>query len=304
MIGSIRTLPKDVYFYFGQKRKQANLKKHKYSSIFSENLLLQDLTENGFTRQHSLLSSNELLNIRQRYGLRKENFSKSNSNISLPFIGINFLQKIDYETGIGKLIREYFLICYRSEPVLQSMPTVVVTNPSIQREEFNEKMHRIPAFFHTDYPTELTVHLPLTDITSQTPRTMYLNGSSMASSVRPMKKYDATDVACKFESSELFAKAGDALVIDVTGVHKAIVSPQPRIMLQLKFTSGQNILESADPDKLNAQIELARSNFNNYRSYIKTIKEDWMQIPKADVLTPELKHQLIRLKNTIEPFFR
>ena len=179
----------------------------------------------------------------------------------------------------------------------------MVTNSLIQEKSFNEKIHKIPAFFHTDYPTEVTIHIPLTDITPKTPRTMYLDGSSMDSFVRPMKKYDARKVVNKFKTSELFAKAGDALVIDVTGIHKAVIEPQPRIMIQLKFTSGRNILTKLDQMKLNSQIELAQTNFSNYRNFIKLLHDDWVETTNSDLLTYRFKSDIVKLSDTIKPFF-
>lgn len=303
MLSSIRSLPKDTWYFIEQKRKQSNVKKYKISHDCTDDIILQDLTNKGFANYESLLDSQKLIYLREQYGLIKENFTKFDSNISLPFVNSTILKRLDYGTELGQLIKKFFHICYKITPVLQSLPHIIVTNSLIKQDSFNEKIHRIPAFFHTDYPTEVTIHIPLTDITAKTPRTMYLNGSAMDSFIRPMKKYDAKRVVDKFKSSELFAKAGDALVIDVTGVHKAVIEPKPRIMLQLKFTSEKNILNKLSTKKLNSQIEHARSNFRNYKNYIKLMNADWIETTKSNLLTSQLKSEIIRLSDTIKPFF-
>jgi len=127
---------------------------------------------------------------------------------------------------------------YGSLPVLQTIPSLVVTYPTISQVEHQSELDNFPAKWHTDYAGEFTVHLPLTDITASTSHTAYIRGS--AKGYLPLKAPNSSTSAVNPFFG--YASKGDALFLDVCGLHRANIRAGLRAMIQIKYTLGNDLL--------------------------------------------------------------
>ena len=303
MFSSIRSAPKDVRFFFEQLKKSRALNSYKAEGG-SSSPEMAAFFERGYNLYKNAIPLSVYSKLTDEYFVNEKWFLDTNSNIALPILQKELLKSIDYDSPILSYVQEYFRAFYRAEPNLQQVPKIIVTNPDIESKNFDAAKHRIPAFFHTDYPSELTVHIPLTDINDKTPRTLYLRGSHVSKSVRPMKKYVNTDHLSSFEHVELFAKSRDALIIDVTGVHKAVLSPNLRIMIQLKYTAGNDILDAdINYEKTKAILKNANSHFKKFKVYTRKLKDDWQAIFENTELTQKLRRELLSFEGQVLQYF-
>lgn len=303
MFSTIRSIPKDALFFLKQLEKGRALRSYRSidGAVSSQ---MKGFFSSGFKIVENIISQDTHAKLSDDYFIRAQCFSSTNSNISIPVLQKDFLKSIDYDSEALGYVKEYFRAFYRAEPHLQQVPKIIVTNPDIGHEEFDEARHRIPAFYHTDYPSELTIHIPLTEINEKTPRTLYLKGSHLSAAVRPMKKYTDCASLSSFEAVELFANPRDAIMIDVTGVHKAVLSASLRIMIQLKYTAGNDILNAnANLEKMRASLNNANAHFQKFDVYSHKLKEDWQAMIESVDLTGKLKSELLSFKWQVHDYF-
>jgi hypothetical protein len=222
------------------------------ASQFSEeipNIPLREFADSGYHIFRSFCDETEIDRLKSRYlNQRCGAYESNDGNVSMPFFDIAFIKRF-YESDTWRLLSMYGQVVYGSEPVLQVYPSIIITKPTFSQEEFSGRKHKVPALFHTDYPTELTVHIPLTDVTSDTNHTRFCNRSHRALRVQANRSYSETR-ANQYDQVHLLAEAGDLIAIDVTGIHRAdVVRDSLRIMIQLKFTSPRYVLRGLDWSK-------------------------------------------------------
>jgi hypothetical protein len=213
------------------------------------NIPLREFADSGYYIFRSFCDEPEISRLKSRYLNQSCGAYKSNDgNVSMPFFDGAFIRRF-YESATWKLLSTYGQAVYGSEPVLQIYPSIIITKPTFSQEEFSGQKHKVPAVFHTDYPTELTVHIPLTDVISDTNHTRFCTKSHRALRVQANRNYSET-LANQFDQVHLLANTGDLIAIDVTGIHRAdVVRDSIRVMIQLKFTSPRYVLHDLDWSK-------------------------------------------------------
>jgi hypothetical protein len=231
--------------------------------------ILRDFADRGYHVFRSYCDASELDRLRRRYLDDVGALPSQDGNIAMPFFDPQFMSRF-FESNVWSALSTYGRAVYGRAPVLQIYPSIVVTKPTFSQGEFVRGTHRVPASYHTDYPSEMTVHIPLTDITAQTNHTRFCVGSHRAAKVSPRGTY-AADATTPYEHVELFANAGDLLALDVTGIHRAdVVQDSLRVMIQLKFTVPRYVIAASDIGKA-AKHALASGAFVREQA---TFRED------------------------------
>ena len=115
---------------------------------------LREFAESGYYVFRSFLDESEISRLKSRYLNQSYITHKSqDGNVAMPFFDVAFIRRF-YESDTWKLLSKYGKAVYGSELMLQSYPLLVLTKPTFSQEEFSGKKHKVPALFHTDYPTE------------------------------------------------------------------------------------------------------------------------------------------------------
>ena len=131
----------------------------------------------------------------------------------------------------------FFKSIYKLEPVFQQSPLLIITKPGFNNKNEMKKNYKIPADFHTDYPTEMALHIPLNDLREGAIHTVYCKSSNRNIFVKSTSKYKE-EFAHRFEKINLVTKKGAGILLDTQGIHKANVNKRDiRIMLFFKFSS-------------------------------------------------------------------
>ena len=236
---------------------------------------LRRFADNGFYVFRNFCEESEIFRLRSRY-LCLDNLSSNDDNLGVPFFDHSFMDRF-YESSAWQMFSMYGRSVYGLEPVLQIYPSLIVTKPTFKQEEFSSKNHRVPAGFHTDYPTELTVHVPLAEISIETSHTRYCARSHRSLRVREQRRYDSSDVVDRFEHVHLLANAGDMIAIDVTGIHRAdVVRDSVRIMIQLKFTSPRYLLKGIDWSAAGTKARASRAFTENTAVFEEDLESSFL----------------------------
>ena len=249
------------------KKNQKNIFKSKKS-----NDEFYCLLTDGMVLAKNLINKTTINNWINKYHITIDSFRECDGNISFPFYNKE-LHNLLFESEFLDYLNMYYDLVYEKKPVLQQMPTLVVTKPKMNQVNFSHGNHNFPATWHTDYLTEFTIHIPIVDINSETNHTKYLKGSHTNFLIPPIgaiKVDETNNINC-------FAKAGDALFIDVDGWHRGHLQKGSfRAMIQLKYTIGNNKL-TFDPNnpKVKKAFERTEINTKNYDSLKNILKEDY-----------------------------
>ena len=201
----------------------------------SENSNIQDLLIDGFSIYDSFIDKNILNNIIRKYQLDEQNFKKSYTNVAIPILDDEFINYISNHKKINSIVEDFYFSTYGTKAFLQTPPSIVITNPSFKK---SKEDYSIPHKWHTDYKSEFTFHIPLTDINSDSTKTVYAEKSQNILSIDSQSNLNIND----YESNiiPLEAKKGSVIFIDVSGAHKAELG-KFRAMIQFKFTSGNDL---------------------------------------------------------------
>tara|TARA_B100000795_G_scaffold256358_1_gene228714 strand:+ start:2321 stop:3244 length:924 start_codon:yes stop_codon:yes gene_type:complete len=259
-------ISKKIKIFFARKNKKPLFQSKKKNKEFLT------LMSNGALLAENIVDKVTIENWIQKYKISNDNFIPCEGNISFPFYNKE-LHNLLFESEFLDYLNMYYDLVYGKKPVLQQMPTLVVTKPKMNQVNFLLGNHNFPATWHTDYLTEFTIHIPLVDINSETNHTKYLKGSHTNFLIPPLgaiKVDETNNINC-------FAKAGDALFIDVDGWHRGHLEKGSfRAMIQLKYTIGNNKL-TFDPNepKLKKALERTEINTKNYDLLKNTFKEDY-----------------------------
>lgn len=235
-----------------------------YSKI-KKNDPLYNLFNDGFDIYPNLISEDDIKYILKKYTNieNKNNSSSYDYNLIFPFFDKYILNKI-LNSNIISNINNFFLKVYKVKAILQQSPLLVITKPSIENHEMSSKI-KIPADYHTDYPTEMALHIPLNDLKNDMIHTIYCRSSNRDYLIKSTSKYNQ-QFAEKFERVKLVTKKGNGILLDTQGIHKANVKKNEiRIMLFLKFSSSSNIINNLDYSDVSTKSkESGYFTFNNF----------------------------------------
>ena len=244
----------------------------------SENSNIQDLLIDGFSIYDSFIDKNILNNIIRKYQLDEQNFKKSYTNVAIPILDDEFINYISNHKKINSIVEDFYFSAYGTKAFLQTPPAIVITNPSFKN---TKEEYKIPNKWHTDYKSEFTFHIPLTDINSDSTKTVYAEKSQNILSIHHQSNLNIND----YESNiiPLEAKKGSVIFIDVSGAHKAELG-KFRAMIQFKFTSGNDLLNELMKPQVYINLgEKFKENFLLSTNQLKTSFYD--DIKKFDNLS-------------------
>lgn len=274
MIRVLRALRIRSPLHFGSKKLHRML-----YSLKPENENLSCLIANGFFKYEAQIESKVIDDWMARYNIDTDLITPSDGNCIIPFFNHEVF-KLLTDSSFSRLLTLYFNAMYGCKPILQCTPSLVMTFPSIEQHEFKAGAHNFPANWHSDYVSEFTVHIPLVDITENNSHTLYAENTHTAFlNTPPEGPMNKTIVPS-------FAKKGDVVMIDVDGWHTGrLEGVNPRIMIQFKFTKGNDLLgvPSVRPsDKLIRQVERTKRCIRNYNTLVETLTEDYDYIKSND----------------------
>ncbi len=258
----------------GEYNKLLKKRRIKRKLEISKSSHICDLLNNGYSIYDSLIDIKILNNLIDKYQLNKKNFKKSYTNVAIPILDKEFIDYMSNHKKINSIIEEFYFSSYGTKPVLQTPPSIVITNPSIKK---NKEEYNIPHKWHTDYKSEFTFHIPLMDITSNTTKTVYAEKSQNIISVNSQSILKTDDL--KSNIIPLEAKKGSIIFIDVSGAHKAELG-QYRAMIQFKFTSGNDLLTEIIKPKsyYNLGVKFKENFLLNTNKLKKSFSDDLLKI--------------------------
>jgi hypothetical protein len=289
-------------FYIAKKYFRSKLFKNHSSFngiMTSSSLNFNNLLDDGVVVGKNLFDNNIIEKWKKRYGIDSQSFTPWVGNLSIPFFNQDVYSLLT-DSEMLFYVNKYFHIVYGMKPVLQQIPMLVVTYPSVNQEEYQNKSHNFPASWHVDYKSEFTIHIPLTEINNKTSHTKYLKGTQNRISRPP------GDLIVKPENKKLldcFATPGDMIFLDVDGWHRAQLEKGTiRIFLQIKYTIGNDQLFYSDPsDKQLNSMKKIKEVAKNYDKIKECLTEDLFFIKN---LPDNLEFKNILKNNSqLYPFF-
>lgn len=219
------------------------------------------LISKGTVRLENEIDNQLLDKWKKDYSIYQSSFESLSGNISFP-IYTKELHELLSNSRLSQLIDKYFKYVYRKKPVLQYVPHVMITYPSISQSEFNPIENHFPAGWHIDYPYEFTVHIPIERITLETSHTKYIDGSQYYYS-RPSMNIES--IENNNNVIDCIADQGDVLCLDVEGWHRAQLEKNSyRAIIALKYTSGNDLLYYTGSEKEKNVIEKSIKSFKQY----------------------------------------
>jgi len=260
-----------------RKQKAKSQRCEKLARAAGTNPDLSHLLEKGWCNLGGVSNTSFCQYMKQKYPLSDDTFLPCEGNIAWPVMD-DQIRDILCNTTFRECITDYFYCAYREIPILQMVPTITVTKPNITQEEYKHGFHAFPGAWHTDYPTEMGVHIPVNDITTQTTHTKYIETSN-----RVALEPDGLLLNDSFMEEtygpncivQCLAKAGEVLIMDTTGFHRAELNVEPRIVLQFKFTAGNDpILLKADNPSFKKTVGRVKENCGELEALKKMIKSD------------------------------
>jgi hypothetical protein len=269
--------------------------------IGAELLKLIDL---GWVNLEGAYGSEKALNMCRRYDISPGNFKADEGNYSWPIMNRELHGFLESDELLG-ILTGYFKGVYGKMPVLQTIPSVVVTKPSLEQQDFIHGKHRFPAVWHTDYPTEFTVHIPLCEINASTPHTKYIETSHRHLSGGHARAQPDADTSPDYKDkkvAECFAEPGDAILLDVTGLHRAQLTCMYRALIQLKYTCGNDtLIFDSQNEKFRGIVKVVREGFCQNDRLAERIAQDaaYIKHSKFDPIYRVIKESISTFESYI-----
>lgn len=260
-------------FFLLKKRLEIfnKIKKNYFYYLNSnEDKSFQSILEKGYFIEKNILNNNDINAILNKYldSNYLNNEKRFDYNLFYPFFDEKILNKI-LSSETMHLAKKFFSMIYQSIPKFQQCPLLIITKPNLNNNEIENRI-KIPATFHTDYPTEMSLHIPLVDLNENEIFTTYCQGSNRSYFVLPTTDYDQ-DYVKKFKQIKLTSNKGDGILLDTQGIHKAKIEKNSiRIMLFIKFSSEKNLLENIDYSSNSEKAK--KSNFFKF-DHEQTLKD-------------------------------
>jgi hypothetical protein len=232
--------------------------------------IVKKLISDGGVSIRGVVSKKIISNWLDSYSIFDSNFLPSEGNVTWPFYN-NDIHNLLQDSKFMSILDEYFIKVYGLPPVLQVVPSLVITKPSIQQDSPILSKKLFPAEWHIDYPGEFTVHIPLVEITTEVTHTKYCRGTQY-SLMKPKERL--------INKNNLFlgtGSPGDVIMMDVDGWHAAQLKKNSfRALVQLKFTTGNNLLYSHfDAKKRGGVAKRFFKSIKDFRGLQSQIKEDY-----------------------------
>lgn len=232
---------------------------------------VRDLVLKGAINYKGVIENEVLDKWIDVYGLDESNIIQADGNIAFPFFNKDVL-KLIVDSQFSEVLFEYFKTIHGCKPVLQSIPYLVISYPNISHDNFDPMKNNFPANWHTDYISEFTAHIPLSEINSSLTHTIY----AMDTHTSPYKA--SPEMAKTKKIFKSYCNRGDVVMLDVDGWHHGrLEAAAPRIMIQFKFTKGNDtLLYPKDGLSLKAklQIERTKNHIQSYKVIEKQLKRD------------------------------
>jgi hypothetical protein len=266
-------ISKKFKLFLANRKKDVLFKSAKSNNEFSH------LISNGMVVAENIIDKNIIENWISKYNIYNENFVACKGNVFFPFYNKEF-HDILFNSNFLDYLNMYYYLVYGKKPVMQQMPTLVITKPDINQLDISHGKSNFPAVWHTDYLTEFTIHIPIVDINSKTNHTKYLNGSHtnfFAPPIGAVKVNETNNTNC-------FARAGDALFIDVDGWHRGHLEKGSfRAMIQLKYTIGNDQL-TYNPNNIKSKNALERTKIKTKKFNLlkKVFQKDYKFFKKVN----------------------
>ena len=227
--------------------------------------------EKGYIIQTEFLDQKDLRYIIGEY-LNLKNIHDNDYydyNLSIPFFDKKIIEKI-ISSSLFSVLKNFYSMTCNSEIFFQQVPFIVITKSSIDQFLANNKT-RIPVKFHTDYPSEISLQIPLINQLDHSPHTLYLEKTNRDIKFKCSTTYDEKKLNY-YNKVKLLGNEGDAVLIDTQGVHRAnIFKNSLRIMLFFKFSSKKNILSNIDYKELYKRS--AKLNYFKYGNKSKFLED-------------------------------
>lgn len=250
----------------------------------AENRKFNTLVNQGVVKFTNAIDPELLIKWTSQYNLYQSEFFPAGGNITFPFYNKE-MHELLKDSEFIHVVKQYFNKIYRKEAVLQIVPHIVVTYPTITHDEFNVTKNHFPASWHVDYPYEFTVHIPLTPISEETSRTEYINGTHLTAG-RTANNRVLVD---NNEVTGCLAKPGDVLCLDVEGLHRArLVENSFRVLVQIKVTAGNDLLKYNKSSKMDSTIGRSIHNCKNYNLLKNKLIDDLNFIESLDYIDNSL----------------
>ena len=231
----------------------------------------REFLEKGYIIQTEFLDRKDLKYIIGEY-LNLKNINNNeyyDYNLSIPFFDKKIIEKITSSSLFFVLKKFYSMTC-NSEIFFQQTPLIVITKSSVDQSLANDNT-RIPVRFHTDYPSEISLQIPLINQLDYSPHTLYLEKTNRDIKFKCSTIYDEKKLN-DYNKVKLLGNEGDAVLIDTQGVHRAnIFKNSLRIMLFFKFSSKKNILSNIDYKELYKRS--AKLNYFKYDNKSKFLED-------------------------------
>ena len=288
-------------WYIGSKFLRSKLARNKesdYGGISKHLFSFKNLLNDGAVIGREIINRQIVESWQKKYGLYSELFSPWEGNMSFPFYNEE-IHEILADSEISYYINKYFQTVYGTRPVLQQIPTMVITYPSMNQADYEYGAHNFPAAWHTDFKSEFTVHIPITIIDDKTPHTKYLKGTPHTLQ-RPRNKIKATSGE---QVLSCFAVPGDAIFLDVDGWHRAqLERGRFRVFVQLKFTRGNNMLVYREPGgKLKKSIEKIKEVSKEFDRIQNGLKQDFAYVQSLPDNLPNIS--IVKNNSQLYPIY-
>ena len=268
-----------------EAKKQINFKllKHCFENDRTNHIsdTQKHLILEGECKINSIKINNLVAEFCQRYALHELHLKKGPKNLSVPLfddIAINQIYSIIY-----KEVSLYYTLMFGCEAFLQDSPRLVITYPEYDHKT-GEKQNNFPELFHKDYFTEVTVHVPLVNISEQTPYTEYVQKTHMQPRFLD-KLYLSNKAKNTYSPKSMLCDVGNYLIMDVNGVHRGSTTTKThyRTMIQYKFVAKPfkretNLLSAFEvkktAEKYKNSIKYTLDNLGNLRVFLDKVKSN------------------------------
>ena len=264
---------------------------------------------NGFVIKNNCFELSAAQNIVDQYRLHASSFTRSDQNLSWPCLSKEVIE-LFLRSQYRETIDRYFRVMYGCMPVLQKVPSIVVTYPLLDQINALEPKEKFPAQWHTDYPQEFSVHIPLTVIDESVTHTVYVGGSARDLLIQPQQVVSDEYISQRYNKQRIHrmvAEPGDVIFLDVTGYHRANLRFGMRAMIQLKYTTGNDLLLFNSPindsikEKYLRNLAALKNYYSGYSALKKVLRDQLRSL--RDIALPKGYELINRCQDEIEYFW-
>ena len=257
---NLLTLKQKIGLTFFKIKKNFELfDRIKKNSLCKKKELSSDLSKfisQGYLIKEKLLNDEDVNYILNHY-INIDHIDDGDSfdyNLIIPFFNKKIINKI-LESELCENLDKFFKLTTKANFHFQTVPYIVITKPLSDQDTIDGKSAKIPVNYHTDFPFEITLQVPLLDLDLKSPHTLYFEKTNRSIFFRSTSVYKEEKLS-KFKKINLIGKKGDGILIDTQGVHRANVYKNSiRIMLFIKFSNSKNIITNTNHKNLYEKLK-------------------------------------------------